>query len=389
MSEQFIVHIDMDAFFASVEQRDNPSLRGKAVIVGADPKGGKGRGVVSTCSYEARKFGIHSAMPISEAFRKCPQAVFLPVDIEKYSKVSEEIFDIFYNFTPEVEPVSIDEAFLDITTSYHLFGTPLETCRLIKRKIKEKTGLTASLGLAPTKMVAKIASDLSKPDGLLEITREKLKDFLWPLDVGKLWGIGPATRNTLKTAGINTIGELARMDVKKLVEILGRRGLYFWNLAQGIDKSKIEKERIVKSVSKEITFEKDTVDIRQIYSSLAFISDRVSERLRREGVQGKTITLKIRFNNFQTNYRSITIPEATNFADDIYRYVKRLYNETTDIRKRKIRLLGIKISGFSEVRDNGTLFNENEDTKKERIHQAVEKIRSKFGRDIIVRAILK
>ena len=168
----------MDAFFASIEQRDRPSLRGKPVVVGADPKAGKGRGVVSTCSYEARKYGIHSAMPISIAFRKCPQAVFLPVDMEKYGEASARIYEILYSFSPDIEPISIDEAFLDITGSYHLFGTPLETGRLIKAKIKKLTGLTASVGIAPTKMAAKIASDIDKPDGLVEVTREGLARFL-------------------------------------------------------------------------------------------------------------------------------------------------------------------------------------------------------------------
>ncbi|MCX5715697.1 MAG: DNA polymerase IV [Candidatus Omnitrophica bacterium] len=200
--EKLIVHVDMDAFFAAIEQRDNPELRGRAVVVGADPKAGKGRGVVSTCSYEARRFGIHSAMPISAAYKRCPDAAYLPVDIPKYSRVSRQIYKILYEFTPDIEPVGIDEAFLDITGSFHLFKTPLNTCLLLKAGIKEKTGLTASLGLAPTKTAAKIASDLKKPDGMVEVKPEGLLDFLWPLEIRRLWGLGAKTEQILN--GMNS-----------------------------------------------------------------------------------------------------------------------------------------------------------------------------------------
>jgi len=185
--ERYIVHADMDAFFAAIEQRDNPRLKGKPVVIGADPKKGKGRGVVSTCSYEARRFGIHSAMPISYAYRRCPHAVFLPVDMAKYYNVSQQIYNIFTDFTPDVEPISIDEAFLDITGSCHFFGTPLETCLIIKRRIRNDTGLSVSIGLAPIKMAAKIASDLEKPDGLVQVSKDTLLAFLWPLDIGRIW----------------------------------------------------------------------------------------------------------------------------------------------------------------------------------------------------------
>ena len=192
-TNRYIIHVDMDAFFASIEQRDNPSLRGKPVIVGADPKKGRGRGVVSTSSYEAREFGIHSAMPISIAYQRCPYAAFLLPDMERYSEASRRIYRILYDFTPDIEPVGIDEAFLDITASYKIFGTPREAALLIKKRIKEETSLTASVGLAPTKMAAKIASDLEKPDGMVEVSREGLLDFLWPLEIRRLWGLGKKT----------------------------------------------------------------------------------------------------------------------------------------------------------------------------------------------------
>jgi nucleotidyltransferase/DNA polymerase involved in DNA repair len=193
MPPRVIAHVDLDAFFAAVEQRDNPALRGRPVVVGADPRGGKGRGVVSTCSYEARKFGIRSAMPVSEAFRRCPAAVFLPPDFSKYSAASREVFKIFYDFTPHIEAISIDEAFLDITTSHHLFGTPHETAQKLKARINAKVGLTASVGLAPVKMVAKIASDYGKPDGLTEVPEGEVIPFLAPLPIRCLWGVGPRT----------------------------------------------------------------------------------------------------------------------------------------------------------------------------------------------------
>ena len=258
---RFIVHVDMDAFFASIEQRDRPSLRGKPVVVGSDPKGGKGRGVVSTCSYEARKYGIHSAMPISIAFRKCPQAVFLPVDMDKYAEASDQIYEILYSFSPDIEPISIDEAFLDITGSYHLFGTPLDTGSLIKAKVRKLTGLTASVGIAPTKMAAKIASDIDKPDGLVEVTKESLVDFLRPLEVRKIWGLGKKCEDELARIGIRTIGDIAARDPDELENILGKVGLEFWRLAHGIDERTVESAGEAKSISNEITFDIDTFPI--------------------------------------------------------------------------------------------------------------------------------
>jgi len=217
---KYIAHIDMDAFFAAIEQRDNIGLRGKPVIIGADPKAGMGRGVVSTCSYEARRFGVCSAMPISTAYRKCSHGIFLPVDMKKYGAVSESIYEALYDFTPHVEPVSIDEAFLDISGSYRLFGTPQQTCLLIKECIKEKTGLTCSIGLAPTKMSAKIASDLKKPDGFVYVERERLLEFLWPLDISRIWGLGKKSEKILRAMSINSIGDIALKDVNELIAVL-------------------------------------------------------------------------------------------------------------------------------------------------------------------------
>jgi len=382
---RFIVHIDMDAFFAAIEQRDNPSLRGKPVIVGADPKGGKGRGVVSTCSYEARKFGVHSAMPISFAYQKCPKGVFLPVDMEKYGRVSQEILNILYEFTPQIEPVSIDEAFLDITSSYHLFGTPYQTCVLIKSRTKKETGLTASIGLAPTKMAAKIASDLGKPDGLVEVKPERLLDFLWPLDIRKIWGLGEKSQIALNKMGIKTIGDIAKKSQKDLTAIFGKNGIHFWELAQGIDEREVENESEAKSVSNEFTFDEDTSDRKKIESTLMLLCEKVSNRLRQDGLKGKTITLKIRLTGFETYTRAVTMTEPTNFVDIIYQEIKQLLDKF-NAHGKKIRLVGVKVGNFGAGTSQETLFKETTDKKKESLHQAIDKIKQKFGEDALHRA---
>jgi len=381
----FIIHVDMDAFFAAIEQRDNPVLLGKPVVVGADPKGGKGRGVVSTCSYEARKFGIHSAMPISIAYKRCPKAVFLPVDSEKYSQASDEIYEIFYNFTHKVEMISIDEAFIDITGSHHLFGGPLETCKLLKSRIKEKTKLTASVGLAPTKMVAKIASDIRKPDGLVVVSQGKVLDFLWPLDIDKIWGLGKKSKVIFNNLGIRTIGDLAKKDLKEIEQILGKNGEYFWTLANGIDEREVETEEEAKSISNEHTFAEDAGDKRIIEAALISLCEKVSGRLRQEGFKGRTITLKIRLEGFLTFTRAKTLDKSTNFTDTIYKTIKELLDKFNR-KGKKVRLVGVKVSNFTAGEVQATLFEEKDEEKQERMHQAIDKIKNKFGRGAIFRA---
>lgn len=403
---RFIAHIDMDAFFAAIEQRDSPAYRGKPVVVGADPRGGKGRGVVSTCSYEARRFGIHSAMPISIAYRLCPAAIFLPPDMEKYEAVSRQIYEILYAFTPDIEPVSIDEAFLDITGSYHLFGplvlqpfdklrvdgklcrtigTPLEACLLIKKRIKEETGLAASCGLAPTKMAAKIASDLKKPDGMVEVKEEGLLDFLWPLGIRKLWGLGEKSEAVLNNIGIKTIGDIAKRDIKEMIALFGRNGGELWRLANGIDESPVETEREAKSISNEVTFESDTKDSSKIEGALLALSEKVSSRLRRGHLRVRTVTLKIRLEGFKTYTRAVTVPEATNFTDVIYKEAKSLYNNF-DTRAKKVRLVGVKVSGFSSDGNQRGIFDKPADAKKEKIYSAIDRIRERLGDGAIYRA---
>ena len=382
--ERRIVHVDMDAFFAAIEQRDDPALKGKPVIVGADPKGGRGRGVVSTCSYEARKFGVRSAMPISEAWRRCPQGVFVRPDFRKYEEASEKIRAVFCEFTPDIEQVSIDEAFLDITRSAHLFGGPLETCRRIKARVREATGLTCSVGLAPTKMAAKIASDLKKPDGLVEVREAGLRSFLAPLDISRLWGLGPKTAEVLRSRGINTVGELAAAEADEL-RGLGANGPELKALAMGEDPREVREDSGAKSVGNEITFAEDTSDAREIRRSLIALSDKVSSRLREAGLKGRTVTLKIRLEGFETHTRARTLPLSTNYADLIAREALALC-EGFDRGRRRVRLLGVKVSGLMPAGEKESLFEQEGDDRREKAHKAIEAIREKFGHGSIYRA---
>ncbi|MCQ9205806.1 MAG: DNA polymerase IV [Omnitrophica bacterium] len=383
--ERFIAHIDMDAFFAAVEQRDNPKLLNRPVIIGADPKGGKGRGVVSTCSYEARKFDVHSALPISIAYRRCPQAVFLPPDMEKYKRVFDQIYDIIYDFTPVIEVISIDEAFLDLTGSFHLFNTPAEACLLLKARIKQELGLTASLGLAPTKMAAKIASDLDKPDGFIRVKQGELRTFLWPLGVEKLWGLGKKSTLLLNEIGIRTIGDLAKANPLHLEGQFGKHAKAWWESANGFDERQVETDDRIKSVSNETTFDKDTKNKQKIEATLIGLSERVSLRLRRQCLKGKTITLKIRLEGFNTYTRAITLGKATNFCDMIYKVIKKLFYNF-DLKNKGVRLVGVKVSNLiaSDIRDS--IFYDEKDEKKENIHKAIDKIKQEFGSGAICRA---
>ena len=380
-----IAHIDMDAFFAAVEQRDNPVLRGQPVIIGADPKQGQGRGVVSTCSYEARRYGIHSAMPISRAYQACPHGRFLSGNMKKYKRVSEEFFKILYNFTPDIEPLSIDEAFLDITGSYHFYQTPFKTCMEIQKKVRQELRLTASIGVAPNKMAAKIASDFCKPNGLLEITSEKLLAFLWPLPVRHMWGVGQQTQKALSAMQIQTIGDLARTQPSLLVRKLGEQGRHIHALAQGVDERKVEVDTETKSVSHEHTFDVDTSDREKIYQTLSWLSEKVSRRLRRDGLKGKTVTVKIRLANFKTISRACTLPERTNFFEDVYQNSKALFDAESHFYM-KFRLIGVRLSNFHEPYVQGSLFSQTGLTKRrEQIHRAVDHIKDKFGEKSIQR----
>ncbi len=310
------------------------------------------------------------------------------VNGKKYARVSREIYNILYGFTPEIEPVSIDEAFLDITGSYHLFGTPRDTCLLIKSRIKKETGLTASVGLAPIKLAAKIASDLKKPDGFVEVTEDGLLDFLWPLDITKMWGLGKKSEIVFRKMGINTIGDIAKKDVQELADAFGKNGAHFWYLANGIDERPVETETEAKSVGNETTFDKDTLDRTKIEASLMRLSEKVSGRLRANGLKGRTITLKIRLTGFKTYTRAITIGTPDNFTDSLYKEVKKLYN-SFDTKGRKVRLVGVSVLNLSSADLRDSLFETSTEKKTENIHKAVDRIKKRFGDSSICRAIVK
>lgn len=382
-----IIHVDMDAFYAAVEQHDHPAYRNRPVIVGADPKEGKGRGVVAACSYEARPFGVRSAMPISRAYRLCPHAIFLPVRMDRYEEVSERIFGIFRRYTDLVEPLSIDEAFLDVTGSVRLFGEPAAIARRIAAEIWEQEGLTASVGLAPNKFVAKIASELEKPSGFVVVRPEELEAFLSNLSVACLWGVGAKTAATLQGLGIKTIGELARWPEGALCRRLGKVGAHLHRLSRGIDDRPVMPEAMAKSIGAETTFSVDLEDLRHVRQNLLRLAERVSTRLRREGFAGSTITVKLRYANFTTLTRAVTVPKSVALTDEIYSTALSLLQKIA-LRGRRIRLLGIAVSKLTAEASRGQMPLFLSDLRREKAAGAVDEIRRRFGEAGIVRASL-
>jgi len=383
--ERLIFHVDMDAFFASVEQSDNPMLKGKPVVVGADPKEGKGRGVVSAASYEARKYGIHSAMPISQAYRLCPSACFLPVRMNRYREVSRGIMSILSDFSPIIEPISLDEAFLDMTGTERLLGDPIKIAKEIKQRVKSEHKITASVGIAPNKLVAKIASDSKKPDGLVFISKDNIKDFLNPLPVSRLWGVGRKTREDLESLGIKRVKDLTHLTKSDLCSYFGKtKGMFLYQTCRGIDNRPVECSAQTKSVSNEVTFQHDVDDMDFLKDKLLFLSEKVAFRLHRQGFYGRTIFLKVRFDDFTTFVKNRTVNRPVRIVDDIYSEVLRLFN-SIDLEGKKVRLLGVGITMLvtANSMQQGVLFEEN--NKKEKAAVVVDKIKEKFGEKIISR----
>jgi DNA polymerase-4 len=379
-----IIHIDMDAFYASVEQRDNSSLKGLPVIVGGDA--GK-RGVVSAASYEARVYGVHSAMPTSQAKGLCPQGIFLPVRMSRYREVSDQIFRILSEYTPLVEPLSLDESFLDVSGSEKLFGPALDIAREIKRRIYQTTGLTASAGIAPNKFLAKIASDFKKPDGLVEIKPEEVQEFLRDLPISKLWGVGKSTEEVLKEMDILSVGQLAAYPLKAIEKKLGKFGLELAALARGEDDRPVIPHAAAKSISQEETFTPDLRDLRKIKRVLLDQSERVGWELRKQKLKGCTVQLKVRYPDFSLVTRSATLPSPTDLGIEIYQTAIKLLDKT-QARQKKARLLGV---GISNLRRHGpeqlSLFDFQR-KKVERSTEAVDRILEKFGPQAIKRASL-
>lgn len=338
-----ILHIDMDAFFAAIEQKRQPELTGKPVVVGGSGDPTK-RGVVSTASYEARRFGIHSAMPLITAYRLCPEAVFLPVDYEDYSRVSGIIMNTLRDISPVIEAVGIDEAFLDITD---IAKSPEEIAGEIKKRVRDATGLTCSIGIAPNKLLAKIASDMQKPDGLTIITENDIETMIWSLSVRKLWGVGPKAEGYLKDIGIKTIGELASVSLDKLIEHFGEsHGTYLYKASRGIDESPLITHWEPKSTSRETTFQRDIDNFPIIARSLVDLVQDVVNDLKQRGYKGRTVTVKVRFADFKTYTRAKTLTKPTDSLNDI-RWAASQCLKRFELKK-KVRLIGVRVSGLEK-----------------------------------------
>jgi DNA polymerase-4 len=383
--ERAIAHVDMDAFYASIEIRDDPSLAGKPVVVGGATAA---RGVVSAASYEARKYGIHSAMPMAQAERRCPHLVRLRVDFVKYQSVSQRIMEILHTFSPLVEPLSLDEAFLDLSGMERSLGSPPLLGRRIKDAIRDAERLTASIGIAPVKFVAKIASDLEKPDGFVVVLPGRVEEFLRPLPLERLWGVGPRTREELAALGLRTIGELAACDRRKLTARFGQHGEHLHRLATGVDEREVVPDWEAKSYSHEETFERDLTDGDCLEAVLLDQAHRVARRLRRDGVIAKTVQLKLRYHDFRTLTRQTTLRSPTADAALIYEAARMLFQR--EWNRQPVRLIGAGVQGVvpvgSEVLD--LFVSREEGERRRRLVDAIDRIEDRFGRGKVIPARL-
>lgn len=382
MTRRQIIHVDMDAFFASVEQRDRPELRGKPVIVG----GPASRGVVATASYEARRFGIHSAMPMAEAMRRCPEAIVVGSDHAHYGEVSHEIFAIFERFTPLVEGLSLDEAFLDVTDSRSLFGSGVAIADQIRTAIRCELRLTASAGVASSKFAAKIASDLDKPDGLT-VVPDDVAGFLAPLPVERMWGIGPVAARTVRAAGLATIGDLAAATPRELELLLGSWGRQVQLLANGIDAREVEPGVAAKSIGAEQTFTKDLTGQEDLARQLLSQAGRVARRLFAKGLYGAVVTLKIKYADFTQRTARQTLAEPVGDTDSIYQAAVGLLTRTYE-RGRPVRLTGVAVSGLTTGPIQRSLFGDRQRDRREALEAVTAKIQNRFGDESLTRATL-
>ncbi len=377
-----ILHVDMDAFYASVEERERPELVGRPLIVGGTPQV---RGVVAAANYAVRKFGVHSAMPTSKALKLCPQAIVLPPRMGFYSQVSEQIREIMFRYSPLVEPLSLDEAFIDVTGSRLLFGPAAEIGRRIKQEIRESVRLVASVGVAPNKFLAKIASDIDKPDGCVVVDPQAVQQFLDPLPVGRLWGVGRVTGAAMEQLGIRTIGQVRATSVEILKQHFGAAGEHLWQLAHGIDERRVVPDREAKSVSHETTFPEHIDDRDVLRAWFVELTEQVACRLRRHNLRGRTVQLKIRFADFHTITRAKTLPQPTNITDEISRTAVEIFENCPAVRGQRIRLVGVGVSGFESSGSDGaqkvqqSLFADEEREKQAHLDQATDRIRERFG----------
>ncbi|RZT64687.1 DNA polymerase-4 [Leucobacter luti] len=368
-----MLHVDMDSFFVSVELLDYPELRGKPVVSAHDTT----RSVVSSASYEARRFGVRSAMPVARAKQLCPELVLIPPSFEKYRRASKQVMAIFHEFTPLVEPLSIDEAFLDVSGSLKLFGTPADIARALRERIREQTGLPASVGLAATKFVAKLASQRAKPDGILEIPPARTVEFLHTLPVEAMWGVGQATARTLKSRAIHSVADLAREPLPALTRLVGTSSAQRLHaLANGRDARAVETTRVEKSIGHEETFARDVVDGEFLERELLRLATRTGERLRDAGLEARTVAIKVRWESFETVSRSRTLSEATNATQRIYQTARELLGGLGT--GRPVRLIGVRAEQLAPAgSDPAALWSDDEDWRA--VDQAVDEVRGRFG----------
>ena len=371
-----IIHLDMDAFFASVEEREHPELKGLPVVVGGPSEN---RGVVAAANYEARKYGVYSAMPMSQATKLCKDLNVLPVNMPLYVSVSKQIHEIFNRYTPEIEPLSLDEAFLDVSASLKLFGSAAEIAKRIKEDIKQELQLIVSAGIAPNKFVAKIASDFDKPDGFVVIEEKDMQDFLDPLPVKRIWGVGKKTEQQLHNYGINTIKDLRGQSLRWLVDRFGKQGDQIYRLANGQDKREVVSDARAKSISSENTFIEDISNKETLLGYLSLLTEQVAARLREKNRKGKTVNIKIRFHDFTTIIRSKTLTESTHQTEKMWQAVKNLFNTALPSGHIAVRLLGVGISGFeNENTQQGDLFSK--DAKHDELDELTDEINQRFGK---------
>jgi DNA polymerase IV len=381
--ERSILHLDLDAFFVAVERLDNPALSGQPVIVGGRPTV---RGVVASASYEARAFGVHSAMPTAQALRLCPQAVLLQGHRARYVEMSRRVMAILADYTPLLEPISIDEAFLDMTGTEDHYGPPGRLASMIQVRIDRELGLSASLGAATNKLIAKIASDYRKPHGITVVPAGEEANFLAPLPIRKLWGVGEVTGKELVRMGISTIGDLARLPLETLRARFGVQGEALWRAASGIDDSPVTPEHEAKSLSTEETFAQDVRDVPTLQRELLRLSDSVAARLRRHNLAARTVELKLRYGDFSTISRQATLADATDAGPVIYAQVLALF-ESAWQRGRPVRLLGVAAANLAQPARQLRLF-EQEDLRQAQLDAALDRIRARFGERAIQRASL-
>ena len=372
-----ILHVDMDAFYASVEELDDPGLVGKPVVVGGTPDG---RGVVAAANYAARKYGIHSAMPAAQARRLCAHALFIKPRMDRYIEVSREIRAVFARYTPLVEPLSLDEAFLDVTSSSRLFGEAESIAVRIKGEIRDELGLVASVGVAPNKFLAKLASDLDKPDGLVVVPVDAIEDFLDPLPVSRLWGVGKVSERSLAEMGVATIGDLRRLPDALLGRRFGNSAAHFARLSRGIDDRPVVPDRDAKSISHETTFATDIGDREVLKSWLLELTEQVATRLRRQQVRGKTVFIKVRYADFRTVTRSESLEAPTSVTRELYLTAARLLQAQLARNGQPVRLLGMGTSGITtENLEQGQLFETEDREQQRRIDSVVDAVKTRFG----------